>query len=148
MKTRDTISDFVAYLSKREKLLRSLPSILATGEEQLLAVYLTKLNDQNEHDFVFPITPGQNFTQICLPEGHWEDFQNSTQRIAQIEADKVSYAWDELIEKFSYYALRGEQYFVTDGGIRDSEKILRFMASEPRWKRRDLAKRLLAGTMR
>lgn len=143
MTTRDTISDFVTYLLKRETLLRGQRAICATGEEQLLAVYLTNLNGENEHDFVFPIQPGENIDKIFLAEGHWEDFQNSAQRIVQINADKVSYAWDELIEKFSYYAMRGEQQFVTDGGIKDSEKILRFMAREPRWKRRYLAKHIL-----
>ena len=54
-------------------------------------------------------------------------------------ADKVSYAWDKLIEKFNYYAMRGEQHFVTGGGIKDTERVLRFMAREPRWKRRYLA---------
>ena len=143
MATRNTISDFVDYLSKREQLFRGQRAIYATGEEQLLAIYLTNLDQEGEHDFVFPIKPGQVISKIFLPEGHWEDFQNSPQRIAQIDADKVSYAWDELIEKFSYYALRGEQQFVTDGGIKDSEKILRFMAREPRWIRRYLAKRIL-----
>jgi SEC-C motif len=139
MSTRDTISDFVAYLFKREKLLRGQRTICATGEEQLLAIYLTNLNEDNEHDFVFPMEPGQIVDNIFLPEGHWEDFQNSPQRIAQLDEDKISYAWDELIEKFNYYAMRGEQYFVTGGGIKDSERVLRFMAREPRWKRRYLA---------
>lgn len=143
MSTRDTISDFVAYLSKREKLLRGQREICATGEEQLLAIYLTNLNEDNEHDFVFPIEPGQVVGKIYLPEGHWEDFQNSPQRNAQLNEDRISYAWDELIEKFNYYAMRGEQHFVTSGGIKDSERILRFMAREPRWKRRYLAKRIL-----
>ncbi len=143
MSTRDTISDFVAYLSARNKLLRGQREICTTGEEQLLAIYLKNLNENNEHDFVFPIAPGQVVSKIYLPEGHWEDFQNAPERIAQLNADKVSYVWDKLIEKFNYYAMRGEQYFVTDGGIKDTEKVLRFMAREPRWKRRYLAKAIL-----
>lgn len=143
MTARDTISDFVAYLSARERLLRGQRKICATGEEQLLAIYLKNLNEKNEHDFVFPIEPGQTVTKIYLPEGHWEDFQNAPERIAQLNADKVSYTWDKLIEKFNFYAMRGEQYFVTDGGFKDSEKVLRFMAREPRWKRRYLAKAIL-----
>ena len=143
MTARDTISDFVAYLAKREKLLRGHPTILATGEEQLLGVYLKNLNDKNEHDFVFPIKSGQDVTSVFLPEGHWEDFQNSPQRVTQIRQDRVSFAWDKLIEKFNHYAMRGEQHFVTGGGIKDAERILRFMAREPRWKRRYLAQLLL-----
>jgi len=144
MSTRDTISDFVAYLTARKKLLRGQPEICAAGEEQLLAIYLKNLNENDEHDFVFPIKPGQSVSNnIYLPEGHWEDFRNAPERLAQLEADKCSYAWDRLIEKFNYYAMRGDQYFVTGGGIKDTDMVLRFMAREPRWKRRYLAKAIL-----
>jgi hypothetical protein len=143
MATRDTISDFVAYLAAREKLLRGRMIIGATGEEQLLAIYLKNLNEQHQHDFVFPFKSGEKPDAIFVDESHWEEFQKAPERLAQIKADKVSYAWDKLIEKFNFYALRGEQYFVTDGGITDTERILRFMAREPRWKRRYLAQLLL-----
>lgn len=144
MTARDTISDFVSYLLKREKVLRGKYKILATGEEQLLAIYLVNLNSEDEHDFVFPKMPsGEEPNYICLPEGHWEEFRNSPQRIAQLNEDKISYAWDKLIEKFNYYAMRGKQHFVTDGGIKDTEKVLRFMARATRWQRRYLAKHIL-----
>jgi len=143
MSARDTISDFVSYLTKREILLRGQCRILATGEEQLLACYLVNLDGNKEHNFVFPAPVGTVFNGILLTEGHWEDFQNSPQRIEQLKQDEVSYAWDELIEKFSYYALRGEQDFVTAGGFKDAERIFRFMAREPRVKRRYFAKSLL-----
>ena len=52
----DTITDFVAYLSKREEFLsRERPVVWATGEEQLLSIYLTHLNSDGEHDFVLPV---------------------------------------------------------------------------------------------
>jgi hypothetical protein len=143
MTTRDTISDFIAYLSKRERLFRGQRALYATGEEELLAVYLRNLNDDKEHDFIFQIEPEEAVDSIFLPEGHWEEFQNSPQRIAQLSEDRVSYAWDELIERFSYYAMQGEQHYVTPGGIKDTERILRFMAREPRWERRYLAKCIL-----
>jgi hypothetical protein len=139
MTMRDTISDFVAYLSKRGKLFRGDREICAPGEEQLLAVFLKNLNGDNEHDFIFPVGPGRVVDKIYLTQGHWEQFQHSPQRVAQVEADKISYAWDRLIEKFSYYAMRGEQRFVSSGGIKDTEMVLRWMAREPRWKRRYLA---------
>src|ERR1035437_1112134 len=143
MTTRDTVSDFVAYLSKREELFREQRTIRATGEEQLLAIYLKNLNENNEHDFVFPIAPGQVVDKIFIPEGHWEDFQKAPERIAQLNVDKTSYAWDGLIEKFNYHALQQKQYFVSPGGIKDTEQALRFMAREPRWKRRGLAQSLM-----
>jgi len=138
MNTRDTISDFITYLEKKENLIRGSKKIFATGEEELLAVYLKNLNQNKEHDFIFP-EGDQKINWIALTEGHWEEFQKNPQRLAQIQADKISYMWDELIEIFNKYALEGKQYYVSSGGFKDSEKILRFMAREPRYKRRYLA---------
>ena len=143
MTARDTISDFVLYLTARERLLRGPTIIQATGEEQLLAIYLRNLNEQNQHDFVFPLDNDETPNVIFVDETHWDAFQHDPARIAQLRADKVSYTWDKLIEKFSSYALRGEQYFVTAGGLSDTERVLRFMAREPRWKRRLLSHALL-----
>ena len=142
MQTRDTISDFVAYLEKRAALLRAPTRIYATGEEELLAIYLKNMNAEGEHDFVFPLQDGQQPNVIALFEGHWEEFQQNPQRIAQVIQNKISYVWDDLIEKFSHHALRGDQYFTPPGGFKDSEKILRFMAVESRFKRRCLAQAL------
>jgi len=41
------------------------------------------------------------------------------------------------------HALNGTQYMVSSGGIKDSEKVMRFFASESRFKRRLLAKAVL-----
>ena len=76
MSARDTLSDFVSYLTKREKLFRGQTLISAAGEEQLLAIYLKSLNQDNEHDFIFfGIPPGQAPGKIFIAEGHWEDFK-------------------------------------------------------------------------
>ncbi|MGB3364549.1 MAG: SEC-C metal-binding domain-containing protein [Thermodesulfobacteriota bacterium] len=136
MRTRDTIYDFVSYLEKRELLLRSSKAIFAPGEEELLAIYLKDLNRENEHDFVFDNDDTESPDSILIEEGFWDEFEKNPQRIAQVEEDKISYMWDSLIEKFNHYALEGKQFFVSEGGIKDTEKILRFMASESRFTRR------------
>jgi hypothetical protein len=141
MSARDTISDFVSYLSKRAALFRKERALCATGEEELLAIYLKSLNDEKDHDFIFP--EARDATKIFLTEGHWLDFNKSPQRTAQLKDDEISYSWDKLIETFNGHALRGEQHFVTKGGLKDCEQIMRFMAREPRWMRRYLAHVLL-----
>jgi hypothetical protein len=140
--TLDTISDFTAYLQKKESLLRSKTMIFAAGEEELLAIYLGKLNEKGEHDFVFP-KGSENVNGIGLAEGHWEKFQSSPDRRAQFEANKISHVWDKLIERFSYYALRAEQYHSDPGSLGSTEIILRFMGREPRTRRRMLSKALM-----
>lgn len=136
--TLNTITDFVWYLEKKE-LLFGNARISAAGEEELLAYYLTHLNSEQHHDFVFP--PG--YSAVALIEGHWKEFLASAERAAQVRADEVSYFWDWLIEKFSHHIMQGTQYWASPSGVGEQGKILRFMAREPRTRRRMLSKALL-----
>lgn len=136
MTTLDTISDFAAYLTKKEQFLTSQKMIHAAGEEELLAIYLRKLTKAGEHDFVF----GEDFDSIAIPEGLWEEFVQSPQRQAQIEADRISYSRDKLIEKFAFHAMTGTQYYVTaPKELRQQEHAFRFLARESRTRRRALS---------
>jgi hypothetical protein len=135
MATLDTITDFTAYLTKKEQFLSGSRVIFAAGEEELLAVYLRKLNESGEHDFVID----GDYDVISFDEGFWETFVQSPERRAQIEKDRISYAWDALIEKFAFYAMTGTQYFTTGRPLREQEVVFRFLAREPRLRRRMLA---------
>jgi len=132
----DTISDFIAYLTKKESFLRSIRTVYAAGEEELLAWYLKHANESDEHDFVFP---SDVTGSIALLEGGWTEFKSNPQRTNQVEHDRVSYFWDRLIEEFNKHALNATQYKVSDGGFRDSERIIRFLAREGRTRRRMLS---------
>lgn len=92
------------------------------------------MNANGEHDFAI----GGNYDVVMLQEGYWELFTKSPERIAQIEADRISYAWDELIEKFAFHLMTGTQYF-NGGSLRQQEVAFRFLAREPRTRRRMLA---------
>ena len=94
LKTVDTIFDFTSYLEKKEAFLRCGKPILAASEQDLLAFYLKDINDEGVHDFIVP----SDAQGICITEGQWDDFQQRPERIAQIEINKISYAWDSLIE--------------------------------------------------
>jgi hypothetical protein len=136
MQTLDTITDFVAYLTKKERFLTGFPAVFAAGEEELLAYYLAKLNDRGEHDLVVP----PDMTAVVVDEGRWEHFVNSPKRHAQLDADRISYAWDALVEVFAKHLLGGTQFFSTHpGNISEQEKAFRFLAREPRTRRRLLA---------
>lgn len=140
LRNRDTIKDFTHYLSKREKLLRSSIGVASAWEEELLAIYLKQLNSEGEHDFVLPTSEKPTF--LVLWEGEREGFQKSEQRLTQIEADKISYMRDMLIEAFNKHALDWTQYYVSEWGFLDSEKAIRFLALENRFMRRVLANNL------
>jgi len=139
MRTVDTITDFVRYLTKKERFLTGTKAVMAAGEEELLAIYLRRMNDAGEHDFVFE----GNYDGISIDEGFWDAFVKSPQRQAQIDADHISYSWDALINTFTFHAMSGTQFSNLNGhSLRDQEIVYRFLAREPRTRRRFLATRL------
>ena len=138
LNTLDTISDFVDYLSRKEKFLTSSTRISAAGEEELLAFYLKNTNENDEHDFVFD-REVDSLSAIYLDEGFWREFSQNLQRKAQISANRYSYFWDWLIENFSKHFNQGTSYYNTHESIKDHEKLLRLLARENRTRRRFLS---------
>lgn len=135
----DTISDLVEYLRKKEVLLtKPGRAVAATGEEQLVAMYLTHMDRDNiTHDFVeIP----DHVTLAGVGEGHFEGFVRNPQYRAKKIADQVSYVWDNLIEHFIAHARHDPD---DNFSRRNLERALRVLASEPRTRRRALANDLL-----
>lgn len=139
MKHCDTVADFVAYLSRKERFVRSGRLIAAAGEEELLAEYLKKTDAHGMHDFVFD----PSVTGIAFDEGSYEDYLRHPQARAKAAADELSYAWDDLIERFAGNVIRGTLYHSSGDGIAHHEPGLRLMAREPRVRRRMLMKSFL-----
>jgi hypothetical protein len=135
----DTIVDFTDYLERKERLFTSGRSVWSAGEEELLGHYLKNMGADGHHDFAIPT----DMTGIAFQEGIWQDFQRNPQRIAQLRANEISYAWDALIEAFSTHAFGGTSYFTSHPGFQTQEQLLRVLASESRTKRRGLAEALL-----
>ncbi len=138
LKTVDTAEDLARYLQQKESLVLSRRLGHAAGEEDLLAYYLSRADKGGQHYFDVPA----DSTAIFIGEGFWESFQSHPDRLAQIEADRVSYAWDDLIEKFTQHLLGGTQYYQSDPSVPAQEVALRFLAAERRFHRRILAKGL------
>jgi hypothetical protein len=101
MEMRDTVTDFLEYIKKKENLMRNRSyKFFATGEEELLGVYLTSMNGRMEHDFIFPIKSTERKPDsIFLGPGPWKNFIESNIYKEKIERNKISYLWDGLIEK-------------------------------------------------
>ncbi len=135
----DTVIDFVSYLTKKETLLTSNLRVLATGEEELLAQYVKKLNKEGDHDFVFP----SDINGVMIAEGEWDKFLRSDERKAQSDANQVSYMWDDLVEKFAHHLMTGTQYETTEPQIALQEQSFRWLARESRTRRRLLSRSLL-----
>jgi len=140
--TLDTISDFVGYLEKKIKLIRSIHHVIALGEEDLLGYYLSNVNQDEVHDFaVLHHTDGEP-SAVVFDDGHWDEFSSSDHRKSQVQADSISYIWDHLIEDLSKHVIQGTHYYRTGSHVSEAEELLRWLAREPRLRRRVLMKAL------
>ncbi len=140
----DTISDFTNYLTRKEAVVRSSKVFGAAGEEDVLAHYLTELNEAGDHDIVLPLEADA----VWFTEGAWASMSADPRYTAKKSADRQSYAWDELIEKFLTHITGGTLATGNDLPLADHERGVRVMAGEPRLLRRSLTAALfdLLGT--
>lgn len=137
LQNQDTITDFVEYLEKKESFLNK-PSfrIIAAGEQDLLAFYLSDMNESEKHDF---IVGAENVSGLSLEPGYWENFADSDAYLRQQERDRVSYAWDRLIEFVAQHFNEKSLYFSSHPNFDAIELQLRLLAQESRLSRRMLA---------
>jgi hypothetical protein len=138
MNELDTISDFVKYLADKEALYERgvLTMFSSGGEEDLLAFYLHQGRQ-------FPEEP--DF--LVLDGALWSTLIKKPEWGRRKEADKVSYAWDRLIETlygdFSSQNMLVSVHRFSATSLTDTERVLRAMAREDRFNRRMLSEALL-----
>jgi len=135
LKELDTITDFLDYLEEKETFIRGNRLYQSFGEENLLAWYLQRMReDGSRHEIYCPT--GQ---QLLLKGTEWIEFSSSADRTSRNSADRIAYAWDELIETFSRCLFNGTLVMHDARSAGDIEHGLRIMAKERRLGRRGLA---------
>jgi hypothetical protein len=136
MSELDTVSDFVDYLSKKERAITAGTFIEADGEEELVAHYLTHWDANGSHDLVREADGAP-----WAIESIWNGLTQNAKYVAKKEADVPSYYWDELIEYINslYLTQNVDRRFLSS--FHDFELPIRLMASESR-----LARRWYGGT--
>jgi hypothetical protein len=132
----DTIVDFVEYLSKKELFFNTVPSVNTTGEEELLGFYLSRVDKNENHDFIID----QKDSCVFIDEGWWDRFIQSPEHKSQLEANSISYIWDDLIERFNKNIVTDSLNYSSHNDFNTEERLMRFLASAPRTRRRMLAK--------
>lgn len=130
----DTVRDFTDYLVKRADFIRSGKLLEAHGEENLLAYYAIRINDNGDHDFVLDGKPAP----ITIDRNQYSNLTSDARYIAKKSEDKISYLWDMLIEGFTTPMLDGTSITIDDYkfDLRKNEKGARYMALESRFYRR------------
>jgi len=139
MSELDTITDLTDYLAKKELLVRSGKLMISTGEEDLLAYYMTHMESRHEHGFTRPDGSPLRLSDSIAIENVFSELQKNPQYIAKKQADEISYLWDNLIEAFTKHMLAGTT-LVPDGEEFDMdqhEQGVRYMALVPRYQRRN-----------
>jgi len=135
LSTLDTVADFVRYLQRRAVFCRSQVELVAHSELDLLALYLRNESGPGQHEFV----PTEGAECVFVDAGFWDDFEQSPEWLARLEWAKISYLWDSFIEDFAHHTLTATHEFAVPT-FSESNQILRFLAREPRARRRALAK--------
>jgi hypothetical protein len=140
----DTLMDFVDYLTEKEIFLRKAKSVYYTGEEDLLLHYMINFDSKRQcHTFVNEFKVKFEETNFGFQEENWNEWKKSHQYKAKIEANKVSYIWDSLIQKTAHGILAGTTISEkTEGSTH--EGAVRYMALENRTQRRLLSERMIS----
>ena len=134
MRERDTVGDFIEYLSKKEQAM-SARQFLATGEEDLLAHFLMTLDINGDHSFL-PHSDGNLPDMIFVDESNYATLANLPQFKHAKTVNAPSYGWDKLIEYFTHAWRQGLEVEVPPAHV---EEALRVMALPRRSERRALA---------
>jgi len=122
----DTITDFTDYLLAKEKFATSGTMIVCQGSEaNMLGWYLS-------HERSFPT--GQNV--VIFDETIRPGLQSNASFVRRKEADRISYAWDRLVEGLS--DPKAKPIAGPGPELNQLELALRTMARETRFNRRIL----------
>ncbi len=134
MRELDTVRDFTDYLEKKKEFVRSGRLLRAHGEENLLAYYAVRVNEEEDHDFVVD----EASAPITIFREHYEKWVTDPRYRAKKKADKTSYIWDEFITLFTDHMLNGTSITLDDHKFELSKNELgvRYMALEMRFRRR------------
>lgn len=146
MRELDTITDFTAYLQKKEVFIRAGRLAKVEGEENLIAYYAVRINTDGDHDFTHPSEgPWPPNESIIVDNDLYSNFEIDPQYRAKKYAERESYVWDRLIEVFTKPLLDGTS-LVPDGqefNLHKGEMGVRQMALVSRFLRRGHSKALL-----
>ena len=135
----DTVYDISQYLRAKENAMERLNMLVYCGEEDLLAHYFQNFDEESKTHFIGSLD--EKFDSVMIEEGHWDEFYKSEVFKAREEANRISYFWDELLQKTCSNALVGT--LEGNGNVFTGDSAINEMAMEPRFHRRALSYRMI-----
>lgn len=143
----DTVSDFLAYLDEKVRAAAAFEYLSYCGEEDLLGHYLLNYDAATKRHIIGPKGKDRGEVNgVMIGEGEWRDFAQSGVYKNTKNEDRISYFWDQLIQRTCQNSLDG-----TLGGnsnIARGESAIYEMVNEPRFMRRGLSEKLLSAVNR
>lgn len=141
----DTVNDFKAYLDEKVRAATAFDYLCYCGEEDLLGHYLLNY-DAATHRHVIGPKLEDKVNVIMIGEGEWHDFVETDLYKNTKKEDRISYFWDELIQRTCQNSIDGT--LGGDSNIASGESAIYEMVREPRFMRRGLAKKMLEAVKR
>lgn len=135
----DTFFDFLSYLEAKIEAIKKFEGLVYCGEEDLLAHYFHNFDESKNKHFVGTLQEDFNF--LMIGEGEWKDFKELEIYKNKKLADKVSYLWDEIIQKTCQNALDGT--LLGNANLLKGKSAIHEMAKEPRFFRRALSDQMI-----
>jgi hypothetical protein len=135
----DTFYDFSTYIVEKERAIERYNLLSYCGEEDLLAHYLINYDEATNQYQIG--TNDASVNGFLIGEGEWRDFSSSDAFLRRQQANRISYFWDNLIQRTCGNFINGVL-----GGNSDlyaGQSAIVEMACEPRFSRRALAKNML-----
>jgi hypothetical protein len=143
----DTVSDFSAYLDEKVRAAATFEYLSYCGEEDLLDHYLANYDAATRRHVIGPKGKDSGkVNAVMIGEGEWRDFEQTGVYKNTKKEDRISYFWDELIQRTCKNSLEG-----TLGGnsnIARGESAIYEMVKEPRFMRRGLSEKMLTAVNR
>lgn len=142
----DTVADFSAYLEEKTRAIAKYDFLSYCGEEDLLAHYLLNYDEKSKLHIIGPKDESDGIDGVMIGEGDWHDFIKTEVYKNTKMQDRISYFWDNLIQRTCQNALDGTLSGNSD--LHRGKSAIFEMVKEPRFMRRALADRLLSAVER
>jgi hypothetical protein len=143
----DTVGDFSAYLNEKVRAAGTFEYLSYCGEEDLLGHYLVNYDAATKCHVIGPKSKDRGEVNgVMIGEGEWRDFVKTGVYKNTKNEDRISYFWDQLIQRTCQNSLDGAL-----GGNSDivrGESAIYEMVKEPRFMRRGLSEKMLTAVDR
>lgn len=135
-----TVSDFIEYLEAKEEAILTKKILVAAGEEEILACYLSNKSSFYGYGSISGINRhSYQGEPLLLDQGRWEEFKKTPEYRTLREVRETSKTWDYLISLLSEHILNATVGAANELDINVHERAARSLASENRTSRHTLS---------